>query len=457
MAAPVYERLFTCLGPGRYRLAILELGVVLDIDRLRLERDQYHGELSVMCEAAAARSVDGGYLSIADFNLSSARERVIRAKLLGDKARVNGIDWSALLEELTQKALTAERVGQPAVDLRSLDPPTPADIWTVDGLELLKRHPMILFGDGGTAKSYLALYLAGALARQGIPVLYADWELAGEEHRDRLERLFGLSMPRVLYARCERPLATEVDRLHRIIREERVGYVVCDSIAFACDGPPEAAETAGTYFRALRQFGVGSLHIAHVNRGEQADQKPFGSSFWHNGARSTWYVKKSEDGPVNLLTVGLFHRKANLGPLSRPLGFTLNFAERTTDVIVTDIRSIADLASSLPLWQRVATVLKNEGPKTTAQLAAALDTKEPTIARTVRRLARKFRRAADPTTGILTVSLNAPRAYFGDDPPTNPTPTLPLDDDPPPLTDEDLSTPDKLSATGRTSYPKSRK
>ena len=133
-------------------------------------------------------------------------------------------------------------------------------MFTVDGLTLPRQHPSILFGDGGTGKSYIALYVAGRIAEQDISVALFDWELAGEDHRDRLERLFSDGMPRVLYCRCERPLVYEVDRLRRIVRDKGVQYAVYDSVAFASDGPPEAAEVAGRYFRAVRQIGGGSLH-----------------------------------------------------------------------------------------------------------------------------------------------------------------------------------------------------
>jgi len=61
--------------------------------------------------------------------------------------------------------------------------------------------------------------------------------------------------------------------------------VILDSVAFACEGPPEAAETAAAYYWALRLLGVGSTSIAHITKAEGGDQKPFGSAFWHNGAR----------------------------------------------------------------------------------------------------------------------------------------------------------------------------
>ena len=180
----------------------------------------------------------------------------------------------------------------------------------VDGLALPKHHPSILFGDGGTGKSYLALYLAGRMAEKGVSVMLADWELCGDDHRDRLERLFPDGMPRILYARCEKPLDFEADRLRRVVKENGIQFSVFDSIAFASDGPPEAAEVAGRYFRAVRQIGGGSLHVAHVTNGENADKKPFGSAFWSNGARATWYVKQDEaSAGSDALQIGLFNRK----------------------------------------------------------------------------------------------------------------------------------------------------
>jgi len=209
-----------------------------------------------------------------------------------------------------------------------------------------------------------------------------DWELAGDDHRDRLERLFPDGMPRVLYARCERPLVYEADRLRRIVRDGGIEFAVFDSIAFACDGPPEAAEVAGRYFRAVRQIGGGSLHVAHINKGEAGDQKPFGSAFWHNGARSTWFVKQDEGSAgSDVLQIGLFNRKSNLGRLRPPLGFSISFGEDTTTFHRTDVGASPDLASKLTIRQRMAYLVRG-GAMTIKQLAEEIDAKPDTIERT---------------------------------------------------------------------------
>ena len=274
--------------------------------------------------------------------------------------------------------------------MRELERPTADDAINVDGLVLPRRHPTIEFGDGGAAKSYHGLYTAGRLVQQGLSVAFFDWELAGEDHRDRLERLFGKAMPRISYARCERPLVYEADRLRRIVRDEGIDYALYDSIAFACDGPPEAAEVAGRYFRAVRQIGVGSLHIAHVSKADGADQKPFGSVFWHNGARCTYFVKLADallDGQT--ISVGFFNRKANLGRLLPPIGFKIEFTSDRTYFTRENPADTPDLADKMTIRERMVYLLKG-GSVTVDDLAKEIDSKPDTIRKTVKRHNRTF-------------------------------------------------------------------
>lgn len=385
------KRNFETLADDRYRLTVKELGIVIEVDRLRREHSELNGELSVSCLLPGARTTEDGSLSIADFNISSARARQERAKLLGTRSNAGEFDWAGLLEEFCQRVLRAERTGQPAVDLRTVPRPNAVDdALEIDGFALPRRHPAILFGDGGTAKSYTGLHVAGRMAQQGIRVAYFDWELAAEEHRDRLQRLFPDHMPKILYARCERALVHEADRLRRIVAEAGIEYSVFDSVAFACDGPPESAETAGRYYRAVRQIGGGSLHIAHITKGEGADKKPFGSAFWHNGARSTWYSQVSgESREDDALRIGLFNRKSNLGRLRPPLGYTITFGDDRTTFQRNDIADSPDLAGQLSVRQRMAHLLRT-GSMSWAQVAEEIDADVETVRRTARRYKDRF-------------------------------------------------------------------
>ena len=76
-----------------------------------------------------------------------------------------------------------------------------------------------------------------------------EWDQG--EHRLRLEQMFG-DMPRGLfYWRCDRPLAQLGDAIRRVVRRNRIEYLVVDSIAYACGHAPEAADTAANYKRAV--------------------------------------------------------------------------------------------------------------------------------------------------------------------------------------------------------------
>jgi hypothetical protein len=159
------------------------------------------------------------------------------------------------------------------------------------------------------------------------------------------------------------------------------------------------------YFRAVRQLGIGSLHIAHTTKnGDQAEYRPFGSAFWHNSARCTWFVKQAgteEDGRV--VMIGLYNRKTNLGPQRRPIGFRVCFDDQRTTYTRVDIQDVAELAAAMPLWQRIIAEVRS-GPKTYLQLAEALEQKVDSVEKAVKRKGGVFTRVTGPD-GIHRVAL----------------------------------------------------
>jgi hypothetical protein len=272
------------------------------------------------------------------------------------------------------------------VSLRDVPRPEADSGREVLGVPLLLRHPLILFGDGGSAKSYLALYMAGELARSGVRVGMLDWELDGGDHRVRLEAIYGRSMPDIRYKRCDRPLAHMRDEVVRFVRAEGLQYLVLDSVAFACDTKPEDAEAAQRYMQVVRATGVGSLHVAHISKAEGGDQKPFGSAFWHNGARATWYVKPADgDHGSGRLHLALHNRKANLSGKVAPRGVLVTFEHDRTTFSRADLRDVPELAATLPVGQRVRALLRN-GTLTRQAIAEELeDVKADSLKRALNR------------------------------------------------------------------------
>jgi hypothetical protein len=401
--------IFKAVSEGEYCGAVPEHAIEFRVSRLRFDRHELHGELTVTCGLAGARVFDEACLSSASMNFSSASARATRGKQLAERARTGTkVDWIGLLEELCSLILNAERRGQPAVVLSRVETSADERIANVDGLPLYPEHQTILFGDGGGGKSLLALYVGGKLEAFGERVLFVDTELTASTQRRRLGQLFGDErMPSVRYVRCERPLIHEVDRLRRIITDEEITYGIFDSIGFACSGPPEAAESAIEYYRAMRQLRIGGLHVAHISKAETGDQRPFGSTFWHNGARATWFVKPADVGPDSL-AIGLINRKANIGPLQPTLAFRFGFGDRRITVEPVSAASVEALVDTLPLWARLKEALKT-GPKTIAVLASELDAKPDSIEKTLKRKDRLFTRVPS-SDGITRYGLLEGRA-----------------------------------------------
>lgn len=216
---------------------------------------------------------------------------------------------------------------------------------------LVKDGANLLFGDGGTGKTFFCLRLALSLAtgkpflgytpQEAVPTLFVDYEDNERTASFRLSRLCAdpaLGLNPITAKMCFRyvnpqgaPIYTIVPALKKIIRDHNIGLVLIDSVASACGAEPEKAESAALYYNALKALGVTSLSIAHVVKTEGSKQdKAFGSVFWHNLARNTWNLQGEEDPEVGVGTLGsvlgekskqlgLFHRKFNGGAKSPPI------------------------------------------------------------------------------------------------------------------------------------------
>ena len=400
------DQTFSRLGEGRYRLEYPSLGIALEATEVHRDRSlELHGELTVTTTLAGAKTIDG-VLLWSSLNFSSQRTRAATASSLAVRSGAADLDWIGAVETLALRVARAEAAGSPIQALAAYPRPAPTEVWEVTGVPLLRQHPMILFGDGGAAKSYLALHIAATLAGRGIRVLFADWEFSPEDHRERLERLTGETMPEetLHYVRCAGPLISEAQRLQRHIVEHHIEYIICDSIAFAVPGRPEDAEHAAAYFRAVRYLGIGSLHLAHTTKSlEHGTDKPFGSVFWSNGARSVWFVKRAgaqgDNGDV--VEVSLAHKKSNTGRRLATFGIRLTFAAERTRVEQFDVSESEELSAALSIWQRIRALVATR-PLTVAELADELDEKVESVSRAVRKKSLLFRRDADDKVRLAT-------------------------------------------------------
>lgn len=390
----MFRRDFVREGLG-YRLAVPELMTEIAIDRITRKSDGVHGDLVVMCGLPGTKSADG-HIHQARFNLSSSTARGSLAKVLEGRAKAPEVDWFDLLEDLCRRVMGAEREGDPIEKVGALPVPL-AEEYRLTPM-LPKGQTTILYGDGGTGKSTIAVAV-GVSIQEGVavvpgwvprqaPVLYLDWE-AGREALNRRVRgvAMGAHIPRVVtidYLNCRRrgPLHAFAEDIARAVDREGYGLVVVDSVGMASgtggDGG-DANETAIRLFTAFGYLGTTVLAIDHINRTD-ADlpskrSRPYGSVYKSNLARMTFELRRSEDGT----SLGIYHTKANDAEKMAPQSLQVTHADDGS--IVYDRASFLslDLTASLNKTERIANLL-TQGPLDADDIAIELDDTKRNIA-----------------------------------------------------------------------------
>jgi hypothetical protein len=250
---------------------------------------------------------------------------------------------------------------------------------------VLAAYVTLLYGDGGVAKSLLALALAVAIARdskewlgrevESCPVLYMDSELDSEEQARRVYQLCrgqGLDTPPedLLYMSALGHPAREAFTVAlEACKEHGVGLIVVDSLGPALQGDAEAArDVIGFFQKSIEPFrveGIAILIIDHQSRLQQGQsyqsKGAFGSVFKTNLARSVIQAQATERGE-GTLTVRLRQKKHNFGPLAEPFGVKLSFTEKAVslEAVELDASELAEEAT-LNATDRVKLALEN-GP-----------------------------------------------------------------------------------------------
>jgi hypothetical protein len=269
---------------------------------------------------------------------------------------------------------------------------------------VLAGETNVLFGDGGSGKSLVALALAVAASTgQALPaglvptapirrVLYLDYESCQAEHEDRLAGLLaGLEIPEappILYRQMVRPLADDAAVLRAEISQHQIDLVIVDSLAPACGPEPEGADAAVRTFTALRSFGaVSRLVVAHVSHAGAAQRigptKPFGSIFNYNLARNIWEVRRADDDGDHLV-LGLYHRKFNSGRRLPPFGLRVEMDAEATTLHGHDLGQEPDLVARTSIAYRLKQAL-TAGARTIPELVDETSGNKDTITRTLRR------------------------------------------------------------------------
>lgn len=317
------------------------------------------------------------------FNLLTSKTKL--AKELTDK---QDAPWLSMLEQVSVLSLRHLRAGEPIESLQPTEADHPA--WFVLNPLLYDKNPTVLYGPGDSMKSYFALYCALLLASgmsdatlavspEPWRVLFLDWEMSVQDVRGRVKML-QVGDPRLTgvpdYRRCYQPLSDEVSVLKTVLKEGAYDVVIVDSLAMAAGGMElERADSAIRFNAALRSLNCTSLIVGHTPK-PQEDQKErslYGSVFFSNLTRNSWECRREGQ------TLGLYHRKHNLGPEHAPLGFTLALDHERCTVTPASLEDDPVLSSGLPLQDRIAKALTEEPKQTLKELALMIGEKPASV------------------------------------------------------------------------------
>jgi len=320
---------------------------------------------------------------------------------VGSKNRLKLASPSPSLYRGKDAGTEAETPAGPAVvRLSELGEAKPRE-WVVHSL-IPKGYPAVLYGDGGVAKSMIALSLASAIASDDkhwldwavttAPVLYCDFELDADEQNRRARQLARgneeeLPPEGLMYmSALGYDTGTALVAALEACQEHGVELMVLDSLGPALQGDMESSSDVISFFRGvLEQFraaGVTVLIIDHQSKTQGGqkyqDKSAFGSVYKSNLVRSTIQVEATESGEGSL-TVRARQKKTNFGSLARPFGIQLGFTEEAVTLDSTELDSY-ELAEegTLNATDRVKLAL-GDGPAYPWEIADATELQVKTV------------------------------------------------------------------------------
>jgi len=326
--------------PGGQSFIWLPEKIRFRMTRFTRERRSQAESCEVLVESIATEVF--GHLHQSRVNLTSTISKQQLAKALHPLD--DRLAWAEMVEQACTMALALSRRGEPMTAIGNLPLPE-SPRFRVRPL-IVDNEANLIYGDGGTFKSYLALYIAtlvqsgepdnGFMVQQGN-VLYLDWETSEQTANARLRALAtGLHRQPVIiqYRRCYAPLSDDVEAVQQMVYEAKIKLVVVDSVAAAAGEELKEAESASHMYNALRTLGVTSLLITHVPKllPGQTSSTPYGSVYFRNYTRNAWELRKIQEAGAGGITLGLYNRKNNDGKLHSDIGLDISFTTGANDV-----------------------------------------------------------------------------------------------------------------------------
>jgi hypothetical protein len=250
-------------------------------------------QLRASCLLYADKDGQGDPLFQADIDLISMVDRDRLLRLLSTYDRGNDpTEWPCAVHAFFARVIQHESHIETPICITSAPPRKTERYLTVGSMPLLISDFTMIFGDGGSKKSLISLWWAAQLSGPHMRVLWVDWEMFVSDHQERLATMFpGQKFPYFDHLMGTAPLEQMEDVLRGYIKARGIKFLVIDSAVAAAPGKSGApADMPTGFFQTLRRLRVGALIIGHQTKSGDAT-KPFGSVFWHNSVRASWFVQ----------------------------------------------------------------------------------------------------------------------------------------------------------------------
>jgi len=192
----------------------------------------------------------------------------------------------------------------------SLAPPPPKLLGFLD-----PEGATILQGDGGVGKGTIACQWIVDLVGLGYTVGILDYEAHKGEWRRRIHSLGlddAVAAQYVRYADMSEhgPIWDTAEAIKAGMPDSGLRYLFLDSIIMATGGLNKYdSDVAAKWSSGLAATGMASCSLAHINRAGD-NSKPYGTSFFHNLARTTYSLEREGARDRKLI-----HRKSNNYPM----------------------------------------------------------------------------------------------------------------------------------------------
>jgi DNA polymerase I len=294
-----------------------------------------------------------------------------------------------------------------------------------------KAFPMVLHGQGGSAKSLQVLdfclrytnvggdWLGNALAPPG-KALVVDFELNQHVFASRVLKLakgMGLEQRDIrnlgYYEVADTPTPKAFADILTLCQEHGIDVVVIDSVGLALQGDAASGQDVIRFYRdyitPLTALGITPILIDHQARsyGDEDYQSRgvYGSSYKENLARSVFQVqpRPSEEGS-HTLVVRMRQKKANFTKLAKPFDVHIRFQEDRITLSrqdVDDAELLTENTVSLPA--RILAALAKHETGTVSDITGWVGGNQGSVGNAVRELRRENRVVEVGKQGNATV------------------------------------------------------